>query len=118
MTIMAKLGGAYIPNMGSSFGGAVTPRVSHYRETPSAPIDLTHGDLGGFTVAKDPKWGNDTYGVVAVSKEAFSKLPEELRAHRMSDARDLAEKLNNPQAQSAITVKAATNQSRKSRISY
>lgn len=111
---MAKLGGAYIPNMGSSFGGAVTPAVSHYRETP-ATVKFAHeaGDFGGFTAAQDPKWGEGLYGVVAVGTEDFANLPEGLRADTMSDARAMAEKLNNPQARSSITIKPANNQSRK-----
>ena len=112
---MPKLGSAYIPNLESSFGGAVTPSVSHYRETPTKiKIAYAPGDFGGLTVAQDPKtWGSDVYGLVAVGRAAYADLHESLRADTMERAREIAKALNNPPARSAITIKSATNQSSK-----
>ncbi|MDB5491941.1 MAG: hypothetical protein JWO78_1790 [Micavibrio sp.] len=112
---MAKLGGVYIPNLESSFEGAVTPSFAHYRETPSkVKFDYSAGDFGGFTIGQDEKiWGSDVYGIVAVSNAAFAALPADLQADTMDEARVMANVLNNPKPKSAITVKPAINQSRK-----
>ena len=112
---MAKLGSAYIPNLESSFGGAVTPSVNHYCETPhKVKFAYDTGDFGGFTVEQDPLiWGKDVYGVVAIGRDAYAALPGSLRAETMDQAREIARGLNNLQARSAITIKPATNQSKK-----
>lgn len=112
---MAKLGGVYIPNLESSFGGAVTPAENRHFETPNkVKFAYETGDFGGFTVEQDPKtWGNEAYGITAISREAYAALSANMRAETMDQARAIANELNNPQARASITVQPATNQSRK-----